>query len=179
MEKAILSVLSRAVKSKKFDSVGDVPAPGIFLSLLVSRVRRVVSCRASLTLPAVRLVSGRPPRREKRGKTQGVKARVASFSVEAAAQKTPITQLQEYCVNVLKTAPRYVTTTQGLAPLKLLEASRLIVQGDREKRWFRPLATQYSILFLFICPFISPGLPYSYLALCVLQRTPRDPTSRP
>lgn len=43
MEKAILSVLSRAVKSKKLDSVGDVPAPGLFLSLsLVSRVRRVV-----------------------------------------------------------------------------------------------------------------------------------------
>lgn len=82
MEKAILSVLSRAVKSKKLDSVGDVPAPA------------------------------RPPHRERRGKTQGVKARAASFSVEAAAQKTPITQLQEYCVNVLKTSPRYVTTTQ-------------------------------------------------------------------
>jgi hypothetical protein len=48
MEKAILSVLSRAVKSKKLDSVGDVPAPGILLSLVPPRVSRApcgVGCR--------------------------------------------------------------------------------------------------------------------------------------
>jgi hypothetical protein len=132
-----------------------------------------VSCEPDSLLSASS--PARPPRREKRGKTQGVKARVASFSVEAAAQKTPITQLQEYCVNVLKTAPRYVTTTQGLAPLKLLEASRLIMQGDREKRWFRPLATQYSIPFLFICPFIS-HFTWPPLFILGLMCTAEDPT---